>query len=340
MQPGIEVERGSLPGLADGPSGKTARHFGHVMLRVAAIHPEGVKFHKFAAVVFIETLLAGALAGVRGRRLPVVEIEQHGGTLRGGQQQILKAAQHVRADRVAFITGDQISVPVFIQIDVEVVVPKIGQDLFQLAVAVYGAEELGVNQIETGDARGSAEQLNAAAEFRRGGVYKFAADIFGQLIESLELFFGRHAFESRQTIGNTFGGDRQDGFGWRVVAFFTACCKCVHEVTEFRICRHQSPVRHSLQHLRAGVTLSHLSRSHVKGFEGCQFCFQHGIFSDGFRMQLFFDPAIRALAGNGFHIPGPRPECEPVQDMNHQAVWLRLWYRGQPRKQQKCQRFS
>ena len=40
---------------ADGPAGEAARYFGHILLRVAAVDTQGVQFHQFAAVVFIQS---------------------------------------------------------------------------------------------------------------------------------------------------------------------------------------------------------------------------------------------------------------------------------------------
>ena len=61
----FESEAAALLGLLQGPSGEDARHFGDVLLRVAAVHAEGVQFHQFAAVVFVQAVpLALGLIGL------------------------------------------------------------------------------------------------------------------------------------------------------------------------------------------------------------------------------------------------------------------------------------
>src|SRR5208283_1181248 len=53
----VEFELRIFAGLFDGPAGEAAGDFGDVLLGVAAIHAEGVKFHQFAAVIFVEATL-------------------------------------------------------------------------------------------------------------------------------------------------------------------------------------------------------------------------------------------------------------------------------------------
>ena len=49
--------------------------------------------------------------------------------------------QHVRANDVALIGGDHVAIGALVEEDVEVVVPEVGQNFFELAVAVNGAQE-------------------------------------------------------------------------------------------------------------------------------------------------------------------------------------------------------
>ena len=51
----IEIEATAPLRLANGPAGEAARHFGNILLRVAAIDAEGMQFHQLARVIFIET---------------------------------------------------------------------------------------------------------------------------------------------------------------------------------------------------------------------------------------------------------------------------------------------
>ena len=43
-------------GIAHGPPGEASRHRNHVGLRIAALHPQRMKLHDFAAVVLIESM--------------------------------------------------------------------------------------------------------------------------------------------------------------------------------------------------------------------------------------------------------------------------------------------
>src|SRR5260370_34506698 len=66
----VEVEAAALLRLLDAPAREHLRQLGDVLLRVAAVHTEGVKFHDFASVVFIQA--AGAILfrlGPRGHSI-------------------------------------------------------------------------------------------------------------------------------------------------------------------------------------------------------------------------------------------------------------------------------
>src|SRR5207245_5928367 len=63
---------------------------------------------------------------IRTHALPVIEIKQHRRTLRRGQQQLFESSQRARADHIALIGRDQISVGALIDKNVEVVEPEIG----------------------------------------------------------------------------------------------------------------------------------------------------------------------------------------------------------------------
>ena len=67
---GIEFESAAALGAVDGPAGEDARHLGDVGLGVAAVDAEGVQFHQFAGVVFVESL--AALLLVPGRRAAAI----------------------------------------------------------------------------------------------------------------------------------------------------------------------------------------------------------------------------------------------------------------------------
>src|SRR5580698_1920840 len=111
----LESEATTLLGLLQCPSGEDARYFGHILLLVASMHTESVKFHQFAAIVFIESvtlalglaglsfvsdspprLIVGLLGyaighvGVRSDAEPIVEIEEHGRDLRGSDRRLCR----------------------------------------------------------------------------------------------------------------------------------------------------------------------------------------------------------------------------------------------------------
>src|ERR1035441_4505399 len=77
------------------PTRQHPRQLGHVLLRVAAVHAQGVQLHYLARIVFVEPLrglavILGAPGGLRvgTHALPVVQVPQHRRTLRRGQQQL------------------------------------------------------------------------------------------------------------------------------------------------------------------------------------------------------------------------------------------------------------
>ena len=127
-----EPERAILAGMLDRPAGEGARDFGDVVLRVPAVHAERVELHQLAAVVLIQAVFAPAA--------PVVEVEEHRRTLRGRAEQIAKPSEHARPDDVALVRGEQHAIGALACVDVEVVEPEIHQHFLQLPVAVDGAE--------------------------------------------------------------------------------------------------------------------------------------------------------------------------------------------------------
>src|SRR4051794_14479333 len=70
----IELEFPTLLRLLDGPPGEDLRQFGYVLLRVAAVDAQRVKFHNLARVIFIQSagtlrLLLCCLLRSRARRI-------------------------------------------------------------------------------------------------------------------------------------------------------------------------------------------------------------------------------------------------------------------------------
>ena len=66
---------------------------------------------------------------------------------RSGQQKVPELAQHMRPDGIALIARQHGAHAIFALENVEVVKPEVGKDLFQLAVGVERAVELGLPQI-------------------------------------------------------------------------------------------------------------------------------------------------------------------------------------------------
>src|ERR1700730_16949970 len=78
--------------------------------------------------------------GPRGGAEIIIEIKEHGRTLGGGLEQVAKFSQGMRADRVAFIGGQQPEVEVFVGENIKMVEPEIGELLLELALAVDGPQ--------------------------------------------------------------------------------------------------------------------------------------------------------------------------------------------------------
>jgi len=79
----------------------------------------------------------------------------------------VELAQHMWADIVTLVGTDEVAVGALIKENVEVVVPEIGEDFFELAVAVDGAEQLGFHQVLRDDELRTTDFLDAAAQIRR-----------------------------------------------------------------------------------------------------------------------------------------------------------------------------
>src|SRR5687767_4124851 len=137
---GVKLEAAATARIPYGPAGEASGDFSDVLLRVAAIHTERVQLHQLARVILVEAAPSFPTAiDLRIDRLPVVEVEQHGGMLGGGEHHVFKFAQHARADRVPLVGSYEVAIGTLVEVDVEMVVPEIGEDLGELPVAVDGA---------------------------------------------------------------------------------------------------------------------------------------------------------------------------------------------------------
>ena len=161
----VEFEIAAAPRIANGPAGEAAGHFGYVLLGVSAIDAEGVQFHQLAAVVFIQAL--AILASVRSVDCQLSRKKSMAGLSAVARRRSLKMTEHVRANHVTFVGGDHIAVSPLIEKDVEVVVPEIGEDFFELAIAVNRAKHFGLDQVLIDYLYGAVEDLDLAAQVGR-----------------------------------------------------------------------------------------------------------------------------------------------------------------------------
>src|SRR5215469_1249834 len=83
---------------------------------------------------------------VRADTQPVVEIEEHRWTLSRGDEEILELSHRVRADDVALIACEQVTVGSFSYENVKVVEPEVGHHLLQLALTVGGTQDFAFQQ--------------------------------------------------------------------------------------------------------------------------------------------------------------------------------------------------
>ena len=187
-----------IGGIPNRPTRKTPRNRNHVVLGIAAFRAQGMEFHHLAAVILVESVRDSRqgrrddrirhsieVAAVRRERpyvnpsgshgLPVVEIVEHGGMSRGGQQHILEVAKNVGADGIALVAPDQHMDQVIrlgdvlIQVHIEVVEPEIHQHFFQLPVGIQRAKNFGLFQILAHDLPGYLLEISLAAQFGKGG---------------------------------------------------------------------------------------------------------------------------------------------------------------------------
>ena len=171
----FEFEPAALLWLVNGPAGKDARDFGNIFLTVAAVHAEGMQFHQLTAVVLVEsaaapslcflhagparvigetvaTVAARGILGSPGGNIriwtdaqPIVQIEQHGRTFGGCQQQVFEFSEGVRPYYIAFVAGDHVMIRALADEYVEVVKPEIGHHLVQLSFAVDGTQQFALH---------------------------------------------------------------------------------------------------------------------------------------------------------------------------------------------------
>ena len=297
---GIELEFRHALRLFYGPPGKTAGYFGDVLLSIAAVHAERVQFQQFASIVLIQPALAPFAGGRLGSdRVPIVEIEQHGGTLRGGAQQILELAEDVRANGIALICRDQITIGALLYEDIEVVIPEIREDFLQLAVAVDGAEEFGFDEVFDHHGLGSIDALDAAAQGGRSGGEELAAQALSHALQHLVLTLLRERAEQIELLLRGAGAQyvklfrhqKRGQFGRvrrpPILVRFTLQARreaVDHHAFVGILGKRELACHHFLDLLGRGVVLEHLRRAHIERIERLQLGFQDGVLGYPFRM--------------------------------------------------------
>jgi len=143
-----EDEAAALLGPVDRPAGEAARDLDHVLLRVAAVHSEGVQLHELAGVVLVEPH-APARVGAAGhhevgaRAEPVVEVEEHRGMTRGGQHEVAEPPERVRPDRLPLVGRQHPAHRPLLPVDVEVIEPEVHHHFLELPVARDRARDPG-----------------------------------------------------------------------------------------------------------------------------------------------------------------------------------------------------
>ena len=155
----IVVKNAFVIRLADRPTGEAAGDLLNVFLRIAAVNPERVQLHQFAGVVLINAagfscrFVLCRRIFAQNARLPVVQIEQHRGRMCGRSEQIAKASQSKRTDRIAVKSCQQQTVGVFVGENAEMIFQKIDYDFVKLTLAVNGSEQFGTLQFGNDHAR-------------------------------------------------------------------------------------------------------------------------------------------------------------------------------------------
>ena len=94
------------------PTRERTRHFLHIGLGIATVHPQRVQFHQFTGIVLVGLAFAITL---------VVQIDQHGWAMGAGSEQVSKFAKRIWANHIAIIAGLQILAGVLLKENIEVI---------------------------------------------------------------------------------------------------------------------------------------------------------------------------------------------------------------------------
>ena len=177
--PIVEDEAAALLGSLEAPPRENAGHVDDVLLRIAAVHAEGVELQQLPGVVLVDSFghaLQGAPAQrvgahgthriqeepAPGRRAElgpsleprelrrygtgrhafgVVQIEEHRRALRRGDEQVLELAERVRPDCFLDVGRGEEAVGALPEEDVEVVGPEVHHHFLELALRQRGPHD-------------------------------------------------------------------------------------------------------------------------------------------------------------------------------------------------------
>src|SRR6478672_9061887 len=104
----------------DGPTRECARYLDDIVLRIPAIDAKRMELQQLAGVVLIESILSAQV---------VVEIKQHGRTVRHRAEQVAEFSKCARAEDVAIPHDERFARRHLSAEDREMILPEIGDHL-------------------------------------------------------------------------------------------------------------------------------------------------------------------------------------------------------------------
>ncbi len=135
VNPWTKDESPTLLRLANRPARKGAGDVDHVLLGVSAVYAQGVELEQLAAVVLVEPV---------GHAARVVEIEQHGRTLRHRAEQFVEFPERAGTNDVPVELSQVVRLGCpLLREDAEMVFPEIGEHFLKLPLASDGTRDAG-----------------------------------------------------------------------------------------------------------------------------------------------------------------------------------------------------
>jgi hypothetical protein len=114
------------------PAGQRPGEMAHVVLVVAAVHPDGVQLQDLAGEILVQPPCAALPdARIGTDRAVIVEIDQHGGMAHRCLEQVAEAAEDMRPHRLALIGAGDAAQEQTLHRDGDVVRPEADQPLHQ-----------------------------------------------------------------------------------------------------------------------------------------------------------------------------------------------------------------